>query len=212
MERGGSGRASNHRLVDGTGDPLARLAKREIDVLCLIAEGHRNDQIATRLKIKPKTVDNLRSRLMLKLDIHDRVKLTRFAIWRGLVSPADCNALSPWGSRDGREVGIAPDTVSDLVAHFGGRPTSKTRRALRFSLRGCSAKMRVDGDRPISVTIVDLSQNGIGFDSERRLGSGLCVGVVCTSPARIHTWRCCIVRAEPRRPNGYRVGATFLLR
>ena len=47
--------------------------------------GFSKKQIAKRLYISVNTVDNHTNHLMTKLDIHDRVALTRWAIREGLV-------------------------------------------------------------------------------------------------------------------------------
>lgn len=61
------------------------LTNREREVLQLIAEGYTNREIAQRLSISIKTVDTHRTNLMRKLDIHDRVGLTKYAIRQGLI-------------------------------------------------------------------------------------------------------------------------------
>lgn len=63
----------------------SRLTRREIDILKDIAMGFSKKQIAKRLYISVNTVDNHTNHLMTKLDIHDRVALTRWAIREGLV-------------------------------------------------------------------------------------------------------------------------------
>jgi DNA-binding NarL/FixJ family response regulator len=64
---------------------LATLTPREQAVLGYIAKGHSKKEIATLMHISVKTVDSHTVRLMNKLQIHDRVELTRFAIREGLV-------------------------------------------------------------------------------------------------------------------------------
>ena len=64
---------------------VSKLTQREIEVLQEIALGFSKKQIAKRLCISVNTVDNHTSHLMTKLDIHDRVALTRWAIREGLV-------------------------------------------------------------------------------------------------------------------------------
>ncbi len=66
-------------------DPYERLNDREREVLQLIAEGHSNKAIADILFISPKTVDNHRTNLMRKLNIHSAADLVRWATKRGLV-------------------------------------------------------------------------------------------------------------------------------
>lgn len=61
------------------------LTDREREVLKLIAESHSTKQIAARLGLSVKTVDNHRTNLMRKLDLHDVASLTRFAIQISLI-------------------------------------------------------------------------------------------------------------------------------
>ena len=65
----------------------ARLTRREVQVIRLIAQGLPNTRIAQALAISPKTVQRHRDNLMAKLGIRDRVALTRFAIREGIVEP-----------------------------------------------------------------------------------------------------------------------------
>jgi len=60
------------------------LSEREKEILSLIAEGHTGRQIAERLGLKPKTVDNHRTRIMEKLNIHTTAGLVRYALRAGL--------------------------------------------------------------------------------------------------------------------------------
>jgi DNA-binding NarL/FixJ family response regulator len=62
------------------------LSPREQQVLKLIAEGHRNKDIAEYLSISPKTVEKHRGNLMRKLDLHDVSSLTIYAINNGVIS------------------------------------------------------------------------------------------------------------------------------
>ena len=61
------------------------LTIREREVLKLIAEGHRNKEIAELLVISPKTVEKHRANLMIKLNFHNVSELTAYAIEKGLV-------------------------------------------------------------------------------------------------------------------------------
>ena len=61
-------------------DELALLTAREIEVLKLISQGLSNKQIGEQLFISHRTVDNHRTNLMDKLDIHNVAGLVRFAI------------------------------------------------------------------------------------------------------------------------------------
>jgi DNA-binding NarL/FixJ family response regulator len=63
---------------------LAQLTPRERDVLRLAGEGLSVRQAAARLEISEETVKTHRKSLMRKLDLHDTVAVTRFAIGAGL--------------------------------------------------------------------------------------------------------------------------------
>ena len=67
-----------------TRGPLASLSSREREVLQLVVEGKSSSEIAQILYISVKTVETYRSRLMLKLDIHDIPSLVKFAVQHGL--------------------------------------------------------------------------------------------------------------------------------
>jgi two-component system response regulator NreC len=60
-----------------------RLTERERDVLRLVAQGYSNGEIATRLRLSPKTVDTHRTRVMDKLGLHSRAALTTYALHQG---------------------------------------------------------------------------------------------------------------------------------
>jgi DNA-binding NarL/FixJ family response regulator len=63
------------------------LTPRELEVLKLIAEAHTSKEIADKLFISIKTVDRHRQNILDKLEMRDRVELTRYAIRRGLIQP-----------------------------------------------------------------------------------------------------------------------------
>jgi DNA-binding NarL/FixJ family response regulator len=63
------------------------LTARELEVVKLVAEGHTSDEIAELLVISRKTVDRHRANILEKLEMRDRVDVTRYAIRRGLVAP-----------------------------------------------------------------------------------------------------------------------------
>lgn len=66
-------------------DPLS-LTPREFHVLDLIVAGLANGQIASRLGVATKTVENHRFNLMHKLDVRNVAELVRFAHIKGLVN------------------------------------------------------------------------------------------------------------------------------
>ena len=63
------------------------LTRRELEVVKLVAEGHTSDEIADLLVISRRTVDRHRANILEKLEMRDRVEVTRYAIRRGLVAP-----------------------------------------------------------------------------------------------------------------------------
>jgi DNA-binding NarL/FixJ family response regulator len=67
--------------------PLDTLTARETEVLCLIAEGLENEEIAARLGITKVTVQNHTSSIYSKLGVSTRAKAILYAIQRGLVEP-----------------------------------------------------------------------------------------------------------------------------
>ena len=69
-------------VIDTLSDSLTA---REREVLVLIAEGLTNPEIALELGISIKTVDRHRENILMKLDMHSRVALVKYAIKKGLI-------------------------------------------------------------------------------------------------------------------------------
>ncbi len=61
------------------------LTPREQEILVLLAEGLSKEEAAERLFISPKTVENHRTRIMSKLNLHNPVDLVRYATKLGLI-------------------------------------------------------------------------------------------------------------------------------
>lgn len=66
-------------------NPAQALTDREKQIMRLIVDGLSNKQIAEKLFISPKTVENHRANIMSKLGLHDVIDLVKFAISSGLV-------------------------------------------------------------------------------------------------------------------------------
>jgi len=67
-----------------SGPPAPRLTDRETEVLRLVAKGLSYKQIAQRLVISHRTVQNHVQNTLTKLQLHNRVELVRYAIEQGL--------------------------------------------------------------------------------------------------------------------------------
>jgi DNA-binding NarL/FixJ family response regulator len=72
--------------VEPAGDDGAtpKLTDRETEVLRLVAKGLSYRQIAERLVLSHRTVQNHVQNTLGKLQLHNRVELTRYAIEQGL--------------------------------------------------------------------------------------------------------------------------------
>jgi DNA-binding NarL/FixJ family response regulator len=66
------------------GDDTPRLTERETEVLRLVAKGLSYRQIAERLVLSHRTVQNHVQNTLRKLQLHNRVQLVRYAIEQGL--------------------------------------------------------------------------------------------------------------------------------
>ena len=73
----------------GPFDPHDTLTPRQREVLQMVAEGKTNSEIAERLHISPRTVENHRAAVMQKLGIQNHTELIRHAIRHGLIPPEE---------------------------------------------------------------------------------------------------------------------------
>jgi two-component system, NarL family, response regulator NreC len=71
----------------GSFDPHETLTPRQREVLQLAAEGKTNAEIAERLNISQRTVENHRASLMQRLGLRNQTQLIRHAMSRGLIPP-----------------------------------------------------------------------------------------------------------------------------
>jgi DNA-binding NarL/FixJ family response regulator len=67
-------------------DPYNKLTEREREVLKLLTEGYRTQEIADMLVITPKTVEGHKTSLMAKLDVHNKIDLVKYALRKGIIS------------------------------------------------------------------------------------------------------------------------------
>lgn len=76
----------------GRPEVLRALSDREVDVVRGVARGLSNAQIARELFLSEATVKTYLSRLLTKLDLHDRVQVAVLAYESGLVQPGSTPA------------------------------------------------------------------------------------------------------------------------
>jgi DNA-binding NarL/FixJ family response regulator len=67
-----------------TDDGAPRLTERETEVLRLVAKGLTSKQVAERLHVSHRTVENHVQNTLTKLQLHNRVELTRYAVDKGI--------------------------------------------------------------------------------------------------------------------------------
>ncbi len=70
------------KITDATYETLT---SREQEIMVFLAQGHSNKQIAEKLFISPKTVENHRSNILRKLDLHSTLDLVRYAARLGII-------------------------------------------------------------------------------------------------------------------------------
>ncbi len=68
-----------------TPDAYDSLTDREKQVLKLVAEGRSNKEVASMLNISVKTAMSHREHVMVKLNLHNRTELIRFALRNGVI-------------------------------------------------------------------------------------------------------------------------------
>lgn len=89
----------NRRLRALAGDleeRLSKLTERELEIMKLLAAGESTKQIAGRLAISPKTVDNHRAKILEKMNVENPTQLSR------LLSMQDSKRGPPGGRRPRR--------------------------------------------------------------------------------------------------------------
>ena len=70
------------KITDASYDTLT---PREQEIMVLLAEGLSSKEIAEKLFISPKTVDNHRTNILRKLNLHSTIELIRYAAKLGII-------------------------------------------------------------------------------------------------------------------------------
>ncbi|MBD2576645.1 response regulator transcription factor [Oscillatoria sp. FACHB-1406] len=70
------------------------LSEREVQIIDLVASGLTNHEIAEKLEISKRTVDNHISNILTKTKTENRVSLVRWALQWGKVCLQDVNCCS----------------------------------------------------------------------------------------------------------------------
>jgi DNA-binding CsgD family transcriptional regulator len=92
-------RADSERIIEGAAEAIGKcecrpengspviLSHREQEIVCFLANGRSNKEIAATLNISVKTVETHRARLFLKLHLDSFASLVRYAIRNKIVEP-----------------------------------------------------------------------------------------------------------------------------
>ena len=78
LNKGGSEAASDNPIV-------ARLSKREIEIIQLICDQLTNEEISKQLFLSKRTIDNHRQNILNKLGVNNTAGLVRFAVENGIL-------------------------------------------------------------------------------------------------------------------------------
>lgn len=81
--------------LDGLSAANKKLSEREIEILCLVATGASNKEIAQQLFISPNTVKVHLRNTFSKIGVASRTEAALFAIRQGLVEGASSNSAIP---------------------------------------------------------------------------------------------------------------------
>jgi len=72
-------------MLPGQDSILDSLSKRELQILMMIAQAHKNNEIANTLNISPKTVSTYRKRLHEKLGVSSDIEMLHLAMKHGIL-------------------------------------------------------------------------------------------------------------------------------
>jgi len=73
------------RVTKGEESPIDRLSERELQIMLMITQGQKVQDISKKLCLSPKTVNSYRYRIFDKLNISSDVELTLMALRLGLI-------------------------------------------------------------------------------------------------------------------------------
>ena len=80
------GKKSDTSISEADKESYNTLTEREKTILYMVAEGYSSKEIAKCFSISINTINNHRTSIMKKLNIHDAVGLTKYAIKMGLLA------------------------------------------------------------------------------------------------------------------------------
>jgi two-component system invasion response regulator UvrY len=72
-------------MLPGQDSIIDSLSKRELQILMMIAQAHKNNEIAETLNLSPKTVSTYRKRLHEKLDVSNDIEMLHLAMKHGIL-------------------------------------------------------------------------------------------------------------------------------
>jgi len=72
-------------MLPGQDSIIDSLSKRELLILMMIAQGHKNNELAETLNISPKTVSTYRARLHEKLGVKSDIEMVHLAMKHGIL-------------------------------------------------------------------------------------------------------------------------------
>lgn len=81
-------------MASGESQTPVTLSDRELQIIDLVAAGLTNQEIAAKLEISKRTVDNHISNILTKTKTDNRVALVRWALQWGKVCLNDVNCCS----------------------------------------------------------------------------------------------------------------------
>mgnify|MGYP001820401174 CR=1 FL=1 len=76
-------------MLPGQDSIIDSLSKRELQILMMIAQAHKNNEIADTLNISPKTVSTYRKRLHEKLGVSSDIEMLHLAMKHGILDEAN---------------------------------------------------------------------------------------------------------------------------